>query len=176
MIATKRPFCLAKRRRWLLSSPPVDGLADAIVNLSIDESLREISLGEDDGGEKKGEVIASFENPRIVVGSLSKGESKRVNATATFFSNRTTTTNNRKESRATISAHLTCNFGSPGEEEVSPSRHRVVAAETSKTFSFTDALEVLDSDNLCRLRHVAGFYTHRKRRCRMTTSVRRRLT
>ena len=39
----------------------VDRLADAIVNLSIDESLREISLGsEDDGGEKKGEVIASF--------------------------------------------------------------------------------------------------------------------
>ena len=130
----------------------VDGLADAIVNLSIDESLREISLGsEDDGGEKKGEVIASFENPRIVVGSLSKGESKRVNVTATFFSNRTNTANdkkqNRKKSRATVSAHLTCNFGSPGdgEVEVSPSRHRVVAAETSKTFAFTDALEVLDS-------------------------------
>jgi len=129
----------------------VDGLADAIVNLSIDESLREISLGsEDDGGEKKGEVIASFENPRIVVGSLSKGESKRVNVTATFFSNRTNTANdkqNRKKSRATVSAHLTCNFGSPGdgEVEVSPSRHRVVAADTSKTFAFTDALEVLDS-------------------------------
>ena len=123
----------------------VDGLADAIVNLSIDESLREISLGEDDSGEKKGEVIASFENPRIVIGSLSKGESKRVNANATFFSNRTTTNNNRKESRATISAHLTCNFGSPGQGEVSPSRHRVVAAENSKTFSFKNPLEVLDS-------------------------------
>jgi len=124
----------------------VDGLADAIVNLSIDESLQEVSLGgEDDGVEKRGEVTASFENPRIVVGSLSKGETKRVDVNATFFSNRD---KNRKKSRATISAHLTCNFGSPeleGEVEVSPSRRRVVAAETSKTFTFTDALEVLDS-------------------------------
>ena len=124
----------------------VDGLADAIVNLSIDESLQEVSLGgEDDGVEKRGEVTASFENPRIVVGSLSKGETKRVDVNATFFSNRD---KNRKKSRATISAHLTCNFGSPeleGEAEVSLSRRRVVAAETSKTFTFTDALEVLDS-------------------------------
>jgi hypothetical protein len=85
--------------------PAVDGLADAIVNLSIDESLREISLGsEDDSGEKKGEVIASFENPRIVVGSLSKGESKRVNVTATFFSNRTNTANDKKTEQEEISS------------------------------------------------------------------------
>lgn len=125
----------------------VDSLSNAIVNLSIDESLREISLAEDDdldNNNKNSEVVAKFDSPRVVIGTLMKGETKRVQVTATFFSSQSKS----KKSRATISAHLTCSGGGGGvpgqQDEIAPQK-RVVAAESSKTFVFTDPLEVLDS-------------------------------